>query len=423
MPEFLRLLPPDEARALLLSNLAATPPASETVDSAAALGRVTAEAIRAPHPLPEFPRSTVDGYAVRSGDTFGASDSLPAYLKVLGEIPMGRAANMPIRGGECALIHTGGMLPDGADAVVMVEHTQVVRATGAGHAEVEVMRAVAAGENAIAVGEDVQTGSVVIPVGRRIGPAEVGGLMALGILRLRVAAMPLVGILSSGDEVIEPGERPEPGQVRDVNAYTLAAIAERYGGQPVRYGIVPDDRAKLLEASVRALAECEAVVITAGSSASTRDMTAEVIDSLGRPGVLVHGVNTRPGKPTILGVCGGKAVIGLPGNPVSALVNGYLFVAPVIEKLLRASPEAARPSVKARLAVNLASQAGREDWWPVKLQASPAADLLAQPVFGKSNLIFNLVAADGLIRIAPDATGASAGDWVDVFLFERAGIA
>ena len=417
MPEFLRLLPPDEARALLLANLASAEPPSEIIESSKALGRVTAEPIVAPHPLPEFPRSTVDGYAVRSADTFGATDSLPGYLSVVGEIPMGRAANMHLNQGECALIHTGGMLPDGADAVVMVEHTQIVRGAGEEGAEVEVLRAVAAGENTIAVGEDVEAGAVVIPKGRRIRPAEVGGLMALGANWLRVAIKPRIGILSSGDEVVEPQERPQPGQVRDINAYTLAALVERYGGTPVRYGIVPDDRTKLMAIAAQALAECQGVLITAGSSASTRDTTAQAIDSLGTPGVLVHGVNTRPGKPTILGACEGKAVIGLPGNPVSALVNGYLFVAPLIERLLGASAEVVRPSVKARLAVNLASQAAREDWWPVKLSAAADADLVAEPIFGKSNLIFNLVAADGLLRIAPDATGAGAGEWVDVFLF------
>jgi molybdopterin molybdotransferase len=418
MPEFLQLLPPEEARRLLLSNLAHSAPPSELIDSAAALGRVTAEAIIAPHPLPEFPRSTVDGYAVRSGDTFGATDSLPAYLTMIGEVPMGRAAGLAIGTGQCALIHTGGMLPDGADAVVMVENTQIARAAGQqGQTEIELLRAVAAEENTIAVGEDVEAGSEVIPRGRRIRPAEVGGLMALGVTRLRVAMRPRIALLSSGDEVISAEARPAPGQVRDVNSHALGALVERYGGAPVHYGIVPDDKQALRAIAARALAECEAVIITAGSSASTRDMTAEVIDSLGEPGVLVHGVNTRPGKPTILGVCDGKGVIGLPGNPVSALVNGYLFVAPLIERLLGESVQLWVAAAAARLSVNLASQAGREDWWPVRLAPAMEAgrEMVAEPIFGKSNLIFTLVAADGLVRIPPDATGLSAGDLVEVF--------
>jgi molybdopterin molybdotransferase len=195
----------------------------------------------------------------------------------------------------------------------------------------------------------------------------------------------------------------------------LAALITQVGGEPVFYGIVPDRFELLQMTAAKALNDCDVVIITAGSSASTRDMTAEVIASLGKPGVLVHGINTRPGKPTILGVCNGKAVIGLPGNPVSALVNGYLFVVPVIEKLLGIFESKPKPSVKARLSVNLASQTGREDWQPVKLISS-ANGWQAEPIFGKSNLIFTLAAADGLIKIHPDANGISAGEIVDVFL-------
>jgi molybdopterin molybdotransferase len=427
MPEFLTLLPPDEARALLLSHLSAPEPASDTIDVPSALGRVTAEDIRAPHPLPEFPRSTVDGFAVRARDTFGASESLPAYLGLIGEVPMGDTPTFEVGAGQCAILHTGGMLPLGADAVVMLEYTQSAR-TG----EMEIQRAVAEGENVIRVGEDVAAETVVIPQGRLIRPAEVGGLMALGILRVRVATKPKVGLISTGDEVIDPSQSPRPGQVRDVNSYTLGVLVEKAGGEPIRYGIFGDQLEALKEAAAKALSECDVVIITAGSSASTRDMTAEVIGTLGAPGVLVHGINTRPGKPTILGVCGGKVVIGLPGNPVSALVNGYLFVVPIIEKLLGALPRP-QATVMARLTVNLASQAGREDWWPVRLvegrrlkvegldssivnRKSEIINYEAEPIFGKSNLIFTLANADGLLRIPPDATGLSAGEMVEVVL-------
>jgi molybdopterin molybdotransferase len=432
MPEFLTLLPPDEARALLLSHLSGPLPGSETMDSFLALGRVLASDVVAPHPLPEFPRSTVDGYAVRAADTFGASESLPAYLTLVGEIPMGAPAALTLAPAQCALIHTGGMLPDAADAVVMLEYIQTV---GAGSprpgrddlaptkSEIEISRAVAVGENIISIGEDVRTGQVVLPRGTLIREAEVGGLMALGLTEVRVARKPKVGLISSGDEVVEPEQPAGPGQVRDINSYTLAALVTRGGGEPVRYGIVKDDFPALQAMARKALTECDAVVITAGSSASTRDMTADVIRTLGEPGVLVHGINTRPGKPTILGAADGKAVIGLPGNPVSALVNGLLFVLPVIEKLLGALPRP-RPTLMARLTVNLASQAGREDWWPVKLLPSPVLGRgaggegwQADPIFGKSNLIFTLAAADGLLRIPPDATGLSAGETVEVVLF------
>jgi len=422
MPTFLSLLPPDEARALWLSRLSAPLLDSVLVDVPSSLGRVCAEDVRAPHPLPEFPRSTVDGFAVRARDTFGASDSLPAYLSLIGEVPMGGAPRFELGAGQCAILHTGGMLPAGADAVVMLEYTQPAR-----EGEMEIQRAVAVGENVIRVGEDVAAETVILPRGRRIRPAEVGGLMALGILALRVAKSPKVGLLSTGDEVVDPSQSPQPGQVRDINSYTLSTLIERAGGQPTRYGIVGDQLEALEAAARKALAECDALIITAGSSASTRDMTAEVISRLGEPGVLVHGINTKPGKPTILGACGGKAVIGLPGNPVSALVNGYLFVVPVIERLLGETPRL-QASVRARLTVNLPSQAGREDWWPVKLIPSPlrpspsgrgdgGEGYDAEPIFGKSNLIFNLVQADGLLRIPPDATGLSAGEMVEVIFF------
>ena len=437
MPEFLTLLPPDEARALLLSHLPHQPTIdSEPIGTIASLGRVLAADIAAPHPLPEFRRTTVDGYAVRARDTFGASDSLPAYLALVGEVPMGDTPTFEIGMGQCALIHTGGMVPKGADAAMMLEYTQIARSglllrsaaqspERSDDSEIEIFRAVAEGENIIQIGEDVAQGQIILPRGRVLRPAEIGGLLALGILSAPVVKKPMIGLISTGDEVIDPGESPRLGQVRDINTYTLGALIEKSGGVARQYGIITDQFEALKGTAARALSECQAVVITAGSSASTRDMTADVIRSLGGPGVLVHGINTRPGKPTILGVCNGKAVIGLPGNPVSALVNGYLFVVPVIEKLLGALPQP-RPTISARLTVNLPSQAGREDWWPVRLFPAPSGrgmsegqregEFLAEPIFGKSNLIFTLANAEGLLRIHPDATGLSAGEMVEVLL-------
>jgi len=317
MPEFLRLSPPTEALQKLLSALPNQETPAETINTIKALGRITAEDVRSRHPLPEFTRSTVDGYAVRARDTFGTSEALPGYLTMVGEVPMGERPSIAVTPGGCTLIHTGGMLPEGADAVVMLEYTQIIRSCEQDPAlttEIELSRGVAEGENVLRVGEDVTADQVVITAGRRIGPAEIGGCMALGIIQLRVATKPRIGIISSGDEVIHPEESPRPGQVRDVNSYSLGALIEEAGGQPVLYGIVPDKLEVMKSTAEKALAECNAVIITAGSSASARDMTAEAIGTLGAPGVLVHGVNVRPGKPTILSVCGGKAVIGLPGN-------------------------------------------------------------------------------------------------------------
>jgi len=414
MPEFLELLPPTDALKRFLDALTFQLQAEE-IATQDALRRVLLKPAVARYPLPSFPRTTVDGYAVRAADTHGASESLPAYLNLVGEVPMGAVPDFSVSRGQCALIHTGGMLPDGTDAVVMVEYTQSARPD-----EIEILRAVASGENMLKVGEDVAAGQEVIPAGSSLGPSEIGGLMALGITKLVVSREPKVGIISSGDEVVPPEAELRPGQVRDVNAYTLSTLIQSAGGLPVRYGIIPDRAQAMYEAAGRALQECDLVVITAGSSASTRDLTSQVVNQLGSPGVLVHGVNVRPGKPTILAVCDGKPVIGLPGNPVSALVIASLFVIPVVEALQGLKSSKPRASIKAQLSLNLSSQAGREDWVPVRLlpgDQAASVSFQADPVFGKSNLIFTLVRADGLIRIPPDATGLNTGEIVDVYLF------
>ena len=409
MPEFLELLPPDEALKIFLKNLNPHPLAQK-IETKNALGRVTYAPVIAPYPLPSFPRSTVDGYAVRAANTYGANESLPAYLSVIGEVPMGDAPDFSLETAQCALIHTGGMLPDGADAVVMVEHTQSVQAD-----EVEILRAVAVGENVIKIGEDVARDEEVIPAGTYIRPAEIGGLMALGITSLQVVKQPVVGIISSGDEVVHPDEEITIGQVRDVNSYSLSALVQNAGGVPTRYGIVSDQTEAMNAVVALALEETDLVVITAGSSASARDLTSQVINDLGSPGVLVHGVNVRPGKPTILAVCDGKPVIGLPGNPVSALVISSLFVKPVIEEMLGVKVKRPQPTIMAQISLNIPSQSGREDWIAVRLRSGPFG-YLAEPVFGKSNLIFTLSRADGVIRIPADATGINAGEDVEVIL-------
>jgi molybdopterin molybdotransferase len=409
MPEFLTLVPPDAARKVLFSHLDFATVKSESVDLLHALNRVSAEDVFALHPLPSFERSSVDGYAVRADSTFGATESMPAYLKLVGEVEMGSPPDVTIDSGSAALIHTGGMLPAGSDAVVMVEYVQQ---TSPG--EVEVNRPVSVGENVIHVGEDMRQGEKFLAKGVKIRPAEIGGLAAFGVMSVRVAQRICVGIISTGDEVANPAKEIQLGQVRDINSYSLFALAESKGAAARLFGIVPDHPDELLSVSRQALQECDIVLITAGSSASTRDMTADVINRLGSPGVLVHGINTRPGKPTILGVCDGKAVIGLPGNPVSALVNGLLFVGPLLEKMTNQLGGIPPACIRATLGVNLPSQAGREDWQPVRLVRKEER-WYAEPVFGKSNLIFTLSSADGLVCIPADATGLSAGEQVDVF--------
>ncbi len=411
MKKLLTLTPREEALARLQAALPGGILGVETLPTAEALNRVLATDIVAPHPLPQFARSTVDGYAVRATDTFGASESLPAYLHVVGELRMGRAPELRVGYGEAALIHTGGALPEGADAVVMVERTQE-----AGAQEIEVLRAVAPGENVIPTGEDVKTGELVMAAGHRLRAQELGGLAALGFMEVAVARRPRIAILSTGDELVAPDVAPGPNQVRDINSTAVGAGITRHGGIPHQRGIIPDDAESLFAAAAIALKEADGLVITAGSSISARDMTADVINRLGAPGVLVHGVPVRPGKPTILGVCGGKPVFGLPGNPVSALNTVRLFVAPVLWQMQGALPP--RPGfVRARLTENLPGAAGRESFASVRLEESPEG-LRAIPIFGESNLIFTLVRGAGVVHMALGVTGLAAGTEVDVELLE-----
>jgi len=412
MTEFLNLMPPQEALKLLISNLPTDASAEILVPSVDSLGRVVASDILSPYPLPTFPRSTVDGYALLSKDTFGASDSLPSYLELAGEVLMGKSSNFGLSSGQAVLIHTGGMIPANADAVIMIEDTQLV-----GEDELEIRKSVASGENILAVGEDIGDGVTVIAAGTTIRSVEIGGLMALGIMEIPLRSKPRVGIISSGDEIVFPGSDTDLGQIRDVNSYLLSSLISKWGGDPVIYGIVQDNLKKLIAIAKQAHENCDIVIFTAGSSVSVRDVTAEAISSLGIPGVLVHGVNIRPGKPTILANCSGKAVIGLPGNPVSAYIAANLFVAPLIKHLLGAKDSKLFPAIRAALALNIPSQAGREDWIPV-IVSTTNNEKIATPIFARSNFIFSLVSASGLIRIEPDQTGLEAGNIVEVFMCE-----
>ncbi len=418
MSEFFTVLPPHEALAKLFAHL---PPhvEPETVALADALDRVTAAPLHAPVSVPAFPRSIMDGYAVRAADTFGASQTLPMYLTLIGEVPMGREPDLDLRPGTCALVHTGSMLPRGADAVVMVELTQKSRED-----EIEVLKAVAPGENILRVGDDILEGAEMLPAGHVLRAQDLGGLAALGFTTVTVARRPRVALLATGDEVVPPEVEPAPGQVRDVNTYAVAGQVQRAGGLPVRIaersGIAPDDYATLLRMARAALDNADMLVLSAGSSVSVRDMTADVINALGAPGVLVHGVALKPGKPAILAVCGaagqrGKPVIGLPGNPVSAMVVADLFVVPTIYRLQGATAPARR-AVRAKLTHNLASQAGRLDYTPARL-ITREGELLAEPIFGKSNQIFTLVFADGMIVTPADSNGLQVGERVEVRLF------
>ena len=410
MPEFFNVLPPGEALALLMDRLPERPVAGVcVVDTAQALGRVVATEIPTTESLPAFPRSTMDGYSVRAADTFGASDGLPAWFTLVGEVPMGRGPDVSLGVGETAVAYTGGMLARNADAVVMVEHTQAID-----EQTIEVMRPVAPGENVARPGEDVSVGETVLSAGHVIRPQDIGALLALGVEQIEVAQRPRVGILSMGDEVVHPSATPGQGQVRDINTYTVAGQVVAAGGTAAPLGLVGDDYEEQLVAARRGLADSDMLVLSAGSSVSARDRTVDIVAELGEPGPLVHGLALRPGKPAIVGLCDGKPVIGLPGNPVSAMVVSSLLVRPTVYRLMGCAdppPPAERPAV---LAQDIPSAAGREDYVPVRLVEGASGIPKAQPVWGKSGFIFTLVKSDGLVRVPADAGGIYAGERVQV---------
>jgi molybdopterin molybdotransferase len=384
---------------------------SERLATAEAVGRSVARAPHAPVALPDFVRSAMDGYAVRAADTFGASDSLPAYLTRVGEARMGERPTMRIGSAQAVEIATGAMLPEGADAVVMLERTQPF-----GEGAIEVLAPVAPGENLVQIGEDVSPGAEIVPVGRRLRPQDLGGLLAVGLTEVEVVARPRVSILSSGDELVAPDQTPAPGQIRDINGPVLAALFSQAGAQTHLAGIAQDTFDHALSRAEAAFRDADVLVISAGSSVSTRDLTSAVINRLGPPGIVQHGLAVKPGKPTILAVCAGRAVIGLPGNPVSALLVARQIVVPLIQHLLGAPPELPA-GLRATLTQNVASTTGREDTLPVRVRADGAGGWLAEPVFGKSNLIYTLINADGLIVVPLNSNGLRAGSEVEVTPF------
>lgn len=409
MPEFFNVLAPDAAFEVLREHLSTLE--GESVESSTALGRVTAQQISSPEELPAFPRSTMDGFSVRASDTYGASEGLPAYLELAGEVPMGQAATVSLTTGQAAVAFTGGMLAEGADAVVMVEHTQSLDDTA-----IEVVRSVAPGENVVQVGEDIRQGDAILPAGHLLRPQDIGGLLALGIANVNVTRRPRVAIVSTGDELVPPEQTPGPGQIRDINTYTISGLVTAAGGIPIPIALTKDVFDAQRDAAVKGLAQADILLFSAGSSVSSRDMTAEVIESLGKPGVLVHGISIRPGKPTIVGLVDGKPAFGLPGNPVSAMVVFELMVSPTIRLLSGRTEPLEAATVQATLLHNIASIAGREDYVPVRLIRQNGS-LCAEPVFGKSNLIYTLVRADGMVKVPLDTGGLYEDEDVQVRLF------
>jgi molybdopterin molybdotransferase len=381
---------------------------TEIVSLDEALGRVPAEPVLAPRPLPGFARATVDGFAVRAADTYGASEGLPSYLDLIGEARMGRPPEVELRPGAAVAIATGAPLPPGADSVIMVEHTQAALPE-----LVEVVRPVAPGDGMVRADEDAAAGAELAPAGRPLRSHDLGMLAAAGLTELAVRARPRVTIVSTGDELV-PAATPEleVGQVRDSTAPALAALVREAGGEPRHAGIVPDDREALAATLRAALPDSDVLLVSAGSSVGARDETAAAIASLGEPGIWCHGLAFRPGKPTLLADCGGVPVIGLPGNPRSALVVFRVVAAPIVRLVGGCTEPPPEPSVRARLDRNLPSAAGRVDVVQARVR-----DGVATPLFGSSSLLSILTGADGYLVVAEPATGLAAGSEVEVTLY------
>ncbi|MDD6816221.1 MAG: molybdopterin molybdotransferase MoeA, partial [Firmicutes bacterium] len=402
-------------------------------------------------PVPGFHRSTVDGYAVRSSDTGGASESLPVFLKVIGEVEMGKAAEMTVGPGECVYVPTGGMVPAGADAMVMVEYCEgfgtplhgsglnesghdrgqagaAAAGGGAGAGAVPaclqmaVSCSVSAGANMVMAGDDMAEGQQVLQRGRRIRPADLGVLSAIGRTEALVYRPWKLSILSTGDEIVAPDRVPGPGQVRDVNTYGLYGQALEYGFQVVRMEVVCDDPAELEAKAASAMADSDLVVLSGGSSQGKKDATAEIIKNLASSGVLTHGLAVKPGKPTILGYdeVQKAALIGLPGHPVAALILFREIVGGLWERLTGMSETEKKPAMAGIITVNLAASPGRKTLQLVTVddrKRDPMTGLpLVMPVWGKSGLIRTMSQADGYIVMEVNDEGIQKGTQVEVHL-------
>lgn len=385
---------PEEVLALIESEFDAVADA-ETVSLSAAMGRVLAEEIAATEYVPDFDRSTVDGYAVRARDTFGCTDAIPAILPVQAEVFMGEGAEFELNREECAAVPTGGAIPKGADSVVMVEYTEDY-----GDGTVGISRSVAPGDNMIFRGDDVYPGKVILHKGRVLSSQDIGALAAIGRVQVPVVKKLTVGVISTGDELVPPEENPKAGQVRDVNSPMLEAMLTSFGVNVINYGIVIDNEALLAEKVQKAVSECDAVLLSGGSSVGVKDAACRIIESMGS--LLLHGIAIKPGKPTILGKSGVKPLVGLPGHPVAAYFITKLFVLPMLSRLMGRKQETY--TTTAKVTENIGANHGRAQYQCCRLERKDG-QLYAYPIRGKSGLITTLAGADGYFCIDRDCEG------------------
>jgi molybdopterin molybdotransferase len=383
---------------------------SEMIKTRDAQDRIASETVCAECEVPGFDRSVMDGFAVRAEDTFGASESLPIRLLLKGEVVMGKEPAISCQRGEAIGISTGGMIPEGANAVVMVEYT-------AGDGEyILVKRAVAPQEHIVGRGSDIAKGDVLIASGNKIKPQHIGALAACGVVSVSVYARPRIAILSTGAELVTPEDEPPLAKIRGTNAWSLAALTERYGGEPIALGIAGDTREEIVPCIREGLQIAEMVIISGGSSVGTKDITLDCIQAFENAEVRANGLALKPGKPTILAAIDGKPVIGLPGHPVSCMVIFYLIVRPLMNRMLSyTEANRDRYTVRARLAQNIPSVSGREEYVRVLLNEK-RGELWAERIPGGSGVISSLSRSDGLVRIELEREGIEKGAVVDVLI-------
>ena len=367
----------------------------ETVSLSAAMGRILAEDIAAGEYVPNFDRSTVDGFAVRARDTFGCTDAIPAILPLQQTVQMGQGADFPLNAEACVAVPTGGAVPKGADSVVMLEYTEDY-----GDGTIGISRPVAPGENMIFRGDDVFPGKVILQKGRVLSSADIGALAAIGRVRVPVVKKLTVGVISTGDELVPPEVQPCPGQIRDVNSPMLEAMLTAFGCHVINYGIVTDDEALLTQKVRQAAAECDAVLLSGGSSVGVKDAACRIIESMGR--LLLHGIAIKPGKPTILGKAGPKPLVGLPGHPVAAYFITKLFVLPLLGRL--SGRDMTAYTVTAKVTQSISANHGRAQYHCCRLIPRDG-EVWAEPIRGKSGLITTLAGADGYFCIDRDCEG------------------
>jgi len=417
MREFLELNPPEKFWQVLKSFLETKIFQTEKIELDQSLNRILADNVFSPVDLPPFSRSTVDGYAVKAADTSGASASMPTYLDIIGSIEMGVETELELKSGQAAAIPTGGMIPKGSDAVLMIEDTEKIE-----EKLIESFKSLAVGENIVQKAEDIAEGELLFKKGHKIMARDIGALAGLGITEFNVFKKAKVSVISTGDELIPAEAEAKIGQIRDINSYSISAYLNKIGAETKKVGII-EDKFESLKTALKNELDQELVLISGGSSVGIKDMTIELLNSLGEPGVLLHGLSIKPGKPTILAVIEGTIVIGLPGHPASAWTVNNVLTAEIVRVLNGEKAPAAlgrenqKYLIEAELTRNLVSDKGREEYIPVKILKKDDK-VFAEPLLAKSSLITNLAYGDALIKIPQNKEGIDKGELVKLTLIE-----